>query len=119
MAKLYKFDNAKVTLALAAARSSFGQLDEMKITSEDALPSVTSLMLTADCISVKVEDGEICLELPFGFGNVCLPLPIDPPNGTVGEACLKICTTFGIPTGIKVTVTIGGSVVVEQSFGVC
>ena len=57
--------------------------------------------------------------LSFGFGQHCFSLPITIPSGSVGEACLSIRTTWGIPTGVRVKVTIAGVQVVSQSFGKC
>jgi hypothetical protein len=41
------------------------------------------------------------------------------PNGKVVEVCLGICTTWKIPTGVKVTVSFGGKVILTKSFGRC
>jgi hypothetical protein len=73
----------------------------------------------AECISVTVNNNQICLNLPLGIGSVCLPIPISIPNGTAAQACLSICTTFGIPTGVSVTVSVAGQVIISKSFGKC
>lgn len=73
----------------------------------------------AQCISLTVEDNKVCLNLPFNIGQVCLPIPPFVPNGTAASACLDICTTWGIPTGIKVTVSALNRVVIRKSFGKC
>ena len=73
----------------------------------------------AECISVTVENGKVCINLPLGIGKVCLPIPSIIPNGTAAKACLDICTTFGIPTGVKVTISALGRVIVTKSFGKC
>lgn len=77
------------------------------------------LSIAAQCISVTVNDGKICLKLPLKIGNVCLPIPKSIPNGTVAEACLHICTTWGFPTGVKVTISVAGKIVLSKSFGKC
>lgn len=73
----------------------------------------------ATCISVEVENGKVCLKLPLGIGSVCLPIPSWIPNGTAAQACIDICTTWGIPTGVKVSVSALGKVIVQQSWGMC
>lgn len=75
------------------------------------------LHFLSECISVKVEDHQVCLEIPV-IGEVCIPVPSFIPNLTVGQACLELCTTFGIPTGVKVTLEIL-SFKVTKSFGKC
>ncbi|MEP2703489.1 MAG: hypothetical protein ABJQ71_08640 [Roseibium sp.] len=119
MATFHEFDQKAIDAALEAARNHYEQ-DGLK---EQAVRQVQSedghLRLAAACISVTVEDGKICLNLPLGIGKVCLPIPSIFPNGTAAEACLHICTTWGIPTGVKVTVSIAGKVIVEKSFGKC
>jgi hypothetical protein len=81
--------------------------------------SEESKSLSAGCISVKVKDGKVCINLPLGLGKTCIGIPRRIPNGTAAEACLKICSKFGIPTGVKVTISIGGKEVVSQTFGKC
>lgn len=76
-------------------------------------------LVSATCVSVTVNDGKVCIELPLGLGTHCFSIPVSIPVGTVGEACLSICTTWGIPTGVKVTVVFAGVTVVNQSFGKC
>lgn len=66
-----------------------------------------------------VDGGKICLELPLGLGRFCFPIPPVFPNGTAAQACLSICTTWGIPTGVRVTVSIAGNVILEKTFGKC
>lgn len=73
----------------------------------------------ATCINVTVENGKVCLNLPLGIGKVCLPIPPFIPNGTAASACLDICTTWGIPSGVTVTVSALGRIIVKKSFGKC
>lgn len=76
-----------------------------------------SLRLRAECISVTVHNSQVCLNLPFQIGEVCLPIPAWVPNGTVAQACLDVCTKWGIPCGAEVRVSVAGQIVVEKSFG--
>ena len=66
-----------------------------------------------ECVSLTVDDGEICLEIPF-VGNICIPLP-SVPDGTIAEACIE----FSFPACVKITVTVLGNVVFEEKFGIC
>jgi hypothetical protein len=75
--------------------------------------------ISAQCISISVQNHRICLRLPLGIGNICLPVPGFVPNGTAAQACLSICTTWGIPTGLKVTISALGHVILTKSFGRC
>lgn len=76
------------------------------------------LSALAECISITLNNGEACLNLPLGIGSVCIPVPIA-YDGKVAQACLSICTTWGIPTGVKVTISVGGVVIVTAPFGAC
>ena len=78
-----------------------------------------SVQIAAQCISIKTANRKICITLPLGIGKRCFTLPINVPNGSVGKACLSICTTWGIPTGVRLSVVIGGVTVISQSFGKC
>ena len=77
------------------------------------------LTTLAECISVVVRQRKVCLDLPLGLGQHCIPIPISVPEGTAAKACLTLCTTWGIPTGVKVDVKVAGIGIVSQSFGKC
>jgi len=119
MATFHKFDEQAITSALETARRFYDQktLDAQARTIN--LADDGHLRITAQCISVTVNGGQVCLELPLGLGKFCFPVPPVFPNGTVGQACLSICTTWGIPTGVRVTVSIAGNVILEKTFGKC
>lgn len=72
----------------------------------------------SECITATVNDGKVCVNLPLGLGQVCLPIPI-PYNGQVASACISICTTWGIPTGVRLTISVGGVVIVSKTFLKC
>lgn len=76
-----------------------------------------ALKVSAQCISVTVQNGQVCLNLPLGIGNVCLPIPSWIPNGTAAQACLDICTKWGIPCGVEVTVSVAGQRIIQKGFG--
>ena len=77
------------------------------------------LSIAAQCISVTTANRKICINLPLGIGKRCFTVPVNIPNGTVGKACISICSIFGIPTGFRVTVVIAGVTIISQSFGKC
>ncbi|WP_299596438.1 hypothetical protein [uncultured Tateyamaria sp.] len=114
--EVYEFDKEAVAAALEAARSHYAdKVDAMA----DGVTEDGHLSMAAGCVSVTVENGKVCLNLPLGFGKYCFPIPNVIPNGTAAEACLHICTTWGIPTGVKVTISVAGKVIVSKSFGKC
>ena len=120
MPTYHSFDPSKINAALDAVRKRHeGQPLLSEINAESPLPGEGHFSVVTECISVTVEDGKVCLNLPFHFGRHCLPIPSFIPDGTVGKACLTICTKFHIPTGIKVTVEIAGKTVVSETFGYC
>lgn len=76
-----------------------------------------ALKVSAQCVSVTVTNGQVCLNLPLGIGSVCLPVPSWVPNGTAARACLDICTKWGIPCGVEVTVSVAGQQIISKGFG--
>ena len=119
MANYPSFNEEKIQQALEAASR---HNDTVGVKTAGDAPNLLAggeYAALAQCISVTVGDHKVCLNLPFGIGSVCIPLPISVPEGTAAQACLSICTTWGIPTGVKVTVSVGGVTVVTKSFGKC
>ena len=115
----YGFDSKAIDSVLEAAQGNDAAPKLASVNHQTDLASGGKLTFGATCVSVTVNNGKVCLNLPFGFGSVCLPIPAIFPSGTAGQACLDICTTWGVPTGIKVTVSIAGRTVVQQTFGYC
>jgi hypothetical protein len=76
------------------------------------------LATRAECITLTISNGQVCVNLPLGIGKACLPVPVS-YNGQVASVCLDICTTWGVPSGVKVTVTVAGIQIVQKSFGKC
>ncbi len=110
----YSFKEENVSRALEAARQPFAgrNLRDRIDTSQN--PYMRSI---GDCVELRSGESEVCLDLPLGLGDACIPLPFDLPDGQAAQACLYLCTTWGIPTGVTVRVTVGGFTIVEQSFG--
>jgi hypothetical protein len=120
----YSFDEAAIQDAIKAAQASHNAAtanrEGMTFDISKGVPMQSgSLVVGVQCISVTVENNQVCINLPLGIGNYCFTIPISFPNGTVGQACLSICTTLGFPTGVKVTVEFAGVTVISQSFGKC
>jgi hypothetical protein len=117
MAEAPSFSDEAIQGAVASAKSYYDkralQADRPQLGLDDGHMSTL-----AECITVTVSNGEACLNLPLGIGKVCLPIPIS-YNGKVASACLSICTTWGIPTGVRVTVSVAGVVILEKTFGKC
>lgn len=75
-----------------------------------------TLKVSAQCISVTVQNGQVCLNLPI-VGSYCFSVPTWVPNGTAVQACLDICTKWGIPCGVEVTVSLAGQRILSKGFG--
>lgn len=118
MATYHSFDEKAVASALEAARNQYNPAELAAKGAKADLADDGHLRIGAQCISVTVEDGKICLNLPI-VGKHCLPIPSIIPNGTAAEACLSFCTKFGIPVGVRVTVSVAGNVIITKSFGAC
>jgi hypothetical protein len=116
MANYYTFSEEAVQAAVDAAKASFSEFSLQEFNANAASPEIS---FGAECISVTTSGNQVCFDLPLGFGQHCFTIPVSIPSGSVGQACLSICTIWGIPTGVRVTVTIAGMQVVSQSFGKC
>lgn len=117
--KYYEFDQKAINNALDAAKETHKNFQLNATESNFDVSKGGCLQLTAECVSVTIEDHKICVNLPLGFGKHCISIPVNIPNGTAGKACLKICTTWGIPTGVEVNVVVGGVTIISQKFGKC
>lgn len=115
---LPSFSDAKVQEALDAAKKFYGE----KLTAGAGAQEITHddghLSLRAQCITLTISNGKVCVNLPLGIGSVCLPVP-GSYNGQVASACIDICTTWGIPTGVRLTVSVAGVQIVQKTFGKC
>lgn len=118
MATYHEFDQKAIASALQAA-SEFHDREKLAKSNELNAFDDGHLSLAAGCISVTVDGGKICLNLPLGIGKICVPIPPIFPDGTAAQACIHICTTWGIPTGVRLTVSIAGQQIVNKTFGKC
>ena len=110
------FDQKIIDQSLDAAQQHGKALRTAAVTHETPLAD-GALKVSAQCISVTVQNGQVCLNLPLGIGQVCLPIPAWVPNGTAAQACLDICTKWGIPCGVEVTVSVAGQRIIQKGFG--
>lgn len=115
----YSFSEEAVNNAIDAAREAHADHELNASRAGFDITHGGCLLVAAECIKITTEGNKVCINLPLGFGKHCFTLPVSIPSGTVGKACLSICTTWGIPTGIKVSIIIAGITVLSQSFGKC
>ncbi|MEM6484027.1 MAG: hypothetical protein AAF662_03440 [Pseudomonadota bacterium] len=120
MTQYAEFDSTQVSSTIAA----LSQQQAVSAASMEGPQAVLSddghvRMALAACISVTVSEGKICLNLPFDIGDICLPIPPWVPEGTAAKACIDVCSTFGVPTGIEVTVSALDTVLLRRSWGRC
>lgn len=71
---------------------------------------------SAGCISLVSTGSQVCLRIPI-VGDLCVP--VDLPDGTAAQACVDVCTHWGIPTGVCLKVSVAGDVIFSQCFGWC
>ena len=117
MPTYHEFNPQQISKTLKAAAESF---DLTKLRAADGLVEPRHVVLAAaECISVTADRGKICLKLPLKIGDVCIPIPAWIGGDTVVQACIGICTTWGIPTGVEVTISVAGHVVAGESWGRC
>ena len=115
MPSYHSFDDEAVSRTLEAAKQPHQETDLQAVT--EISPAARPLSLTAACISVVTTNNRVCLNLPLGLGSVCIPIPFHIPDGTVVQACLDICTIWGIPTGACIRISFEGQQIVRQCFG--
>ena len=119
MATFHSFDDRAIAAAMEAAASMYDD-QALAAKSREIDPFDDGhISIAAGCISVTVENGKICLNLPLGIGKFCLPIPSIIPNGTAAEACVSLCYTWKIPTGVRVTISVAGKVIITKTFLKC
>jgi hypothetical protein len=115
------FNQDQINQALEAARAYSAELQaatEKNLGTPGArLEDGALAVAAAECISVTVQNGKVCVTLPLGIGQVCLPVPSWVPSGTVAKACITICTKWGIPCGVELTISVAGQVIIKKGFG--
>jgi hypothetical protein len=63
------------------------------------------------------QSNQICVKLPI-VGNQCVPSPVKFPGPVQVQACYTTCGKF-IPTGVRVTFRVNGTVILTKVFGLC
>ena len=110
-----EFDEQAITATLEAARQPFEGRDASAVTDLSTTEGGV-LEMRASCISVVSGNRRVCLRLPLGIGQVCIPVPFDVPNGTPVRACLSIRTSWGFPTGVCVKLYVAGEQIVSRCY---
>ncbi len=110
------FDSEIISQSLDAARQH-SETARAGLTDSQIELSDGALTIGAQCISVTVQNHQICINLPLGIGSKCFPVPSWVPEGSAVQACLNICTKWGIPCGVELTVSLAGTLVFKKGFG--
>lgn len=119
MTTYHEFSQEDIQHIIDAGQAHHDSVNLRAMGPSDAMLHASPLVLGETCISVTVENHSVCLNLPIIDKKICFPIPVSVPNGTAAKACLKICTTIGIPTGVCVTISALGMQIVHQCFGKC
>ena len=118
MATYPSYDQGKVDAAIAAVKAHTSA-EGLTANADGGFGHAVAgeFSVSAGCIGVSINDGQVCLSLPDPFGSICIPVP----GGFSGQAqaCLDICSTFGIPHGVKITISVNGQVIVTKVVGIC
>ncbi|GGO98761.1 hypothetical protein [Stakelama pacifica] len=123
MADYAQFDQDKIDAALDAARR---HNETFKLQAPGSAADLSAIDMHASgefsvsggCITVSVQNHQICLDIPL-VGKYCLPVPSWIPDGASLQACISLCTTWGIPHGVKLTVSFNGTVIFTKTFLKC
>jgi hypothetical protein len=114
----YSFNAATIKEAIESVKSDVSTLsvEDVGVSAVED-PHVEAF---GGCIAVVIKNHKVCLKLPHGFGNVCLPIPISIKNGTAAQTCLTICTIWpGIPKGVRVRIVVAGNTIISKKYGFC
>ena len=76
--------------------------------------NVVAEATNSTCISVTVEDGEACFEIPIIDKDICVKVPSWIPEGTVAKACVSVQL---FPPKACLTVTALGTRIFKKCFG--
>ncbi len=111
MSETFSFSEERVDSALRVLEND----QNLSLTTVKGAGTNTSrtadFTIAAECISVTVTDGKICINLPLNLGRECIDIPDWVPNGSAASACLSIkykkVLGVKIPVGVKVCVYVG------------
>ena len=106
MSQTFSFNQERISDILKKCEN--GQISAEILSSPTSASISKDVFMLAECTSVTVDNGVVCLNLPLGFGRQCIDIPRFIPNGEVARACLSIIyrTVLGvsIPIGVKVCI---------------
>lgn len=119
MSDYTSFDQKYIDAAIEAASRHNDSIGFQSDASEIHPHAANEFAISAGCVEVAVKNGKVCLNLPLGIGSFCLPVPSWIPEGANVKACIDICTKFGIPTGLKLSVSFNGTIVFTKTFLLC
>ncbi len=119
MPEYTSFSEEAINQAVETARRPYEGVDlrsPQVMTGDLALKSGPA-SFRAECLEIVSRDREVCLGLPLGLPDLCVPVNL--PDGEAVQACLDICTHFGIPTGVCVSLRVAGNEIFRQCFLWC
>src|SRR4051794_40072699 len=113
------FSEEEINRTVETARRPYEgvNLRSAEVMSGDLALKSGTASFRAQCLEIVSQGNQVCLRLPFGLPPLCVP--IDLPDGTAVQACLDICTHWGIPTGVCVSLTVAGNQIFRQCFLWC
>lgn len=113
-----EFPQDKIDAAIATIKAH-GEMVHQFAAKDPADSYVANeLSVLGACIDVvTTQNHQICIKVPI-FGNKCINVPSWIPAGAKLSACVSLCGKF-IPTGVKITVSFNGQVIVTKVFGKC
>lgn len=103
------------------------QLQSSNVKSTNTIESVQSQLKSSNvealslsaCVGASYRNGDVCFDFPV-FGNVCVGVPISIPANASLRVCGDVCTTWGIPTGLKITLYVNNQALWSGTVvGVC
>jgi hypothetical protein len=109
-------ENIDRVLALAGRSSEGIDLRSADMLAPEMALQAGPASFSAGCIGLVSQGSQVCLRVPI-VGDLCVP--VDLPDGTFAEACVDLCTHWGIPTGVCVRIRAAGANIFSQCFGWC
>ncbi|MBX9860561.1 MAG: hypothetical protein K2Y20_13380 [Sphingomonas sp.] len=118
MTTYHEFDKDKIDAAIATIKAHGEMMYEFSLVNAEDSYLANELSVLGACVDVVItKDHKVCIKVPI-FGNKCINVPSWIPAGAKLSACATICGKF-IPTGVKITVSFNGQVIVTKVFGKC
>ena len=115
-APVVRYTTSNLTIGPASAKDE-GQT-AAALRSTPGMLSGPNVTASATCIGVGIVNRRVCLKVPV-VGNICMPVVSVPLGNVSAQACVSVCTKWGVPTGACVSVKVSGHQVARQCFGWC